>query len=59
MVSVGQNPTDQELADMIKIADADGTGDVDFAGTPPPRPCATAARKLEPTPPAHSRDMCW
>ena len=51
MVSVGQNPTDQELADMIRIADADGTGDVDFAGTPPPRPCAP--RHASPSPPRH------
>ena len=26
MASVGQNPTDDELAEMIRIADADGTG---------------------------------
>ena len=31
MSSVGQNPTDDELAEMIRIADADGTGDIDFA----------------------------
>ena len=31
MASVGQNPTDDELAEMIRIADADGTGDIDFA----------------------------
>ena len=26
MASVGQNPTDDELQEMIRIADADGTG---------------------------------
>jgi Ca2+-binding EF-hand superfamily protein len=31
MASVGQNPTDEELEEMIRIADADGTGDIDFA----------------------------
>ena len=31
MASIGQYPTDDELAEMIRIADADGTGDVDFA----------------------------
>ena len=31
MLSVGQNPTDDDLAEMIRIADADGTGDIDFA----------------------------
>jgi calmodulin len=31
MVSAGQNPTDEELEEMIRIADADGTGDIDFA----------------------------
>lgn len=31
MASVGQNPTDEELQEMIAIADADGTGDIDFA----------------------------
>ena len=30
MASVGQMPTDAELADMIAAADADGTGDIDF-----------------------------
>lgn len=31
MVSVGQNPTDQEISDMVNIADADGSGTMDFA----------------------------
>lgn len=31
MASVGQNPTEDELVEMIRIADADGTGDIDFA----------------------------
>ena len=30
-MSAGQNPTDEELEEMIRIADADGTGDIDFA----------------------------
>ena len=30
MASVGQIPTDEELAEMIRIADADGSGSVDF-----------------------------
>ena len=36
MASVGQNPTDDELAEMIRIADADGTGARILAVTPPP-----------------------
>ena len=30
MASVGQAPSDAELAEMIAAADADGTGDIDF-----------------------------
>lgn len=30
MASVGQVPNDDELAEMIRIADADGSGEVDF-----------------------------
>ena len=30
MASVGHRPTAEELGDMIKLADADGTGDVDY-----------------------------
>jgi len=30
LASVGQMPTDAELADMISAVDADGTGDIDF-----------------------------
>ena len=30
MASVGECPSDDELAEMIRIADADGTGDIDF-----------------------------
>lgn len=31
MASIGQCPTDDELAEMIRIADTDGNGDVDLA----------------------------
>ena len=31
MSSVGQVPTDEEVAEMVRIADADGSGSVDFA----------------------------
>ena len=41
MASVGQNPTDDELAEMIRIADADGTG----AASPTP-PCERALAPL-------------
>ena len=30
MASVGQMPTDEEVSEMIRIADADGSGEVDF-----------------------------
>ena len=30
LASVGQMPTDAELADMISAVDVDGTGDIDF-----------------------------
>jgi calmodulin len=30
MISVGQNCTEMELKEMVKAADADGTGDIDF-----------------------------
>ena len=30
MASVGQVPSDDELKEMIRIADADGSGEVDF-----------------------------
>ena len=30
MLSVGQNPDDDELDEMVRIADADGSGEVDF-----------------------------
>ena len=50
MASVGQNPTDDELAEMIRIADADGTGETSPAGTSPRPlpPCLLAPRLLEP-----------
>ena len=31
MKSVGQEPSDAELAEMVAAADADGTGDIDFS----------------------------
>lgn len=31
MASVGQTPSDEEVAEMVRIADADGSGSVDFA----------------------------
>ena len=30
MVSVGRLPTDDELQEMIRVADADGSGSIDF-----------------------------
>jgi calmodulin len=33
MRSLGQNPTDQELSDMIDEVDIDQSGSIDFEGT--------------------------
>lgn len=32
MKALGQNPTEQQLNDMVKELDADGSGSVDFEG---------------------------
>lgn len=40
MRSLGQNPSESELQDMINEVDADNNGTIDFPGTPcilPPR----------------------
>jgi hypothetical protein len=36
MRSLGQNPTEAELQDMINEVDADGSGTIDFPEVPPP-----------------------
>lgn len=36
MRSLGQNPTESELQDMINEVDADSNGTIDFPGMPPP-----------------------
>lgn len=46
MASVGQNPTDDELAEMIRIADADGTGEPRVRGRPGPCALPSAAPSL-------------
>ena len=55
MASVGQNPTDDELAEMIRIADADGTG----ACAVLPR-ASHVLRCVHPPPfsPAHPVEIC-
>lgn len=35
MRSLGQNPSESELQDMINEVDADSNGTIDFPGTPP------------------------
>lgn len=35
MRSLGQNPSESELQDMINEVDADNNGTIDFPGTPP------------------------
>merc|ERR1712087_235009 len=44
MRSLGQNPTEAELQDMIKEVDADGNGTIDF-----PEFCTLMARKMKDT----------
>ncbi|CAM9531984.1 unnamed protein product [Heterosigma akashiwo] len=44
MLSLGQNPTEAELADMINEVDADGTGTIDF-----PEFLTIMARKMKDT----------
>ena len=34
MQSLGQKPTDSELGDMVNEIDIDGSGTIDFSGTP-------------------------
>lgn len=36
MRSLGQNPSESELQDMINEVDADNNGTIDFPGTIPP-----------------------
>jgi calmodulin len=36
MRSLGQNPSESELQDMINEVDADNNGTIDFPGTMPP-----------------------
>jgi hypothetical protein len=36
MRSLGQNPSESELQDMINEVDADNNGTIDFPGTRPP-----------------------
>ena len=44
MRSLGQNPTEAELQDMINEVDADGNGTIDF-----PEFCTLMARKMKDT----------
>merc|ERR1712196_251896 len=44
MRSLGQNPTEAELTDMINEVDADGNGTIDF-----PEFCTLMARKMQST----------
>ena len=53
MASVGQNPTDDELAEMIRIADADGTGDP--PGTRAPRAAERAPMHIGAAALTHAR----
>ena len=51
MRSLGQNPSESELQDMINEVDADNNGTIDFPGTRPPaaalsRASATLPRVL-------------
>lgn len=38
MRSLGQNPSESELQDMINEVDADNNGTIDFPGATPPHP---------------------
>jgi calmodulin len=38
MRSLGQNPSESELQDMINEVDADNNGTIDFPGAPFPSP---------------------
>lgn len=45
MRSLGQNPSESELQDMINEVDADNNGTIDFPGTLP-SPCDCALRPV-------------
>ena len=47
MRSLGQNPSESELQDMINEVDADNNGTIDFPGTRPSS--SLVARKFNPT----------
>lgn len=49
MRSLGQNPSESELQDMINEVDADNNGTIDFPGTPSQHPVQDIAltRHLE------------
>lgn len=43
MRSLGQNPSESELQDMINEVDTDGDGTIDFPGRGPVTCCGTAS----------------
>ena len=50
MRSLGQNPSESELQDMINEVDADNNGTIDFPGTAPHtalRPLPTTAKQAQ------------
>lgn len=44
MRSLGQNPSESELQDMINEVDADNNGTIDFPGRQPPFPASKSDR---------------
>ena len=51
MRSLGQNPSESELQDMINEVDADNNGTIDFPGTSTRSPTEQRATRITPPPP--------